>query len=307
VTATLALQRTDSVGLADWLELWALLQADQNSSAGDLETALSREGSAASDALPAEAQRIEVLVRDVFSELRDREIAAGDGYPFVVDRGVLRLKSDAWSSCSAYLFCLCLSSRRGLNHPAGRARPERAFEALCTEVARRFVGGQAVRFGAPRVAGEIDRGFARAVDALLKTHIREGFGFKALLGSISWQKDGGLDIVAWRDESDGRAGKLLLFGACASGHDWQDKLTDLRPEEWKSRWILGPLVSQILKVFFVPHRVSPEKWDDVSITAGMVFDRCRVARWCPNLSPHPQHGDGVQWARAQILRLSTAV
>ncbi len=77
----------DPLKLADWLELYALVSGDRNSSYGDLVTALK----AASIINPREITADE-LPTIVFEELAHREKAAIDAYPFEVVGGVVRCK-----------------------------------------------------------------------------------------------------------------------------------------------------------------------------------------------------------------------
>jgi hypothetical protein len=281
---------TDDLQLADWLELVALLSDDLNGSSGDLERALGRASVLDLDG----AEAVDGKVVDVFSELERRALAAGPGYPFLVEGPVLQALPN-WHDHSSYVFCLFLSYFRWQRPPGSPYFPPRLFEALCAEAARQWVGGQAVRFGSPRLPTDLPRGFAKALDLLCQKLIREGGGFKKQPDRVDWTKDYGLDVVAWRDWPDGLPGKLVLFGACASGQDWQDKTDDLRLDNFlKLRMIEYP-ESPIVPAFFVPHRVPQSRWRDTTVQAGIIFDRCRIANLAPKLPSVGAHGDGCAW------------
>lgn len=286
---------TDTLALADWLELWAVLSPDGNSSRGDLETLLIVTGSFSQE-------EIERSVLAVFSEIEARSQGADVGYPFFVRGGMVRVKDGPWDNYSSYLFCLCLTYFRGTSMASVGKPRERIFEVLCTEVARQYVGGEAVRFGSPRIPTEIDKSFKDAVDTLCRRYIGEGSGFRPG-AQLHGSKDGGLDIVAWRHEHDRLPGKLLLFGACAAGRDWDSKLSELHPEHWCREWIGGPVVSPIVRTFFVPHRIEQTKWEHWSIRAGIMFDRCRIARWARQL-PDMVAIDAISWSQS-VLGLNT--
>lgn len=289
---SLSIRDTDTRNLADWLELWAALSGDKSGSLGDLESALRSEGFAVSDN--------ERNVADVAHELLSRMQATEEGYPFTLSNtGVLRAKDEHWEGYSSYLFCLCLSFFGGSGHGLNRIRPERVFEDLCTQVAGKFVGGSSVRFGSPRNRRHLDPVFSRAVDKLLAVHIMEGKRDGVDTRVMISPQDDGLDIVAWRHEPDMLAGKLLLFGACAAGADWDSKLTELTPDAWCKLWAGGQVVSPIVKAFFLPRRIAPNRWLYVSQRAGLLFDRCRIARWCPRL-PESDFGDGVLWTKLKL-------
>jgi hypothetical protein len=279
---------TDHLQLADWLEVGALLSEDLNGSRGDLESALGR----ASVLDPGGAEAVDGKVLDVFSELESRAAAAGSGYPFSVEGPVLQATSN-WKNCSSYIFCLLLSYFRWKRSSGSPYYPARLFEALCAQAARQWVGGQAVRFGSPRASEELPKGFAKALDRVCNELIQEGGG-KGSHG-LHWSKDCGLDVVAWRDWPDALSGKLILFGACASGHDWQDKTNDLILTSFFALQMNEPPESPVIRAFFVPHRIPRWRWRQTTVEAGIIFDRCRIAALVPQLPTTTCHGDGYCW------------
>lgn len=281
---------TDDLQLADWLEAFTLLSDDRNGSSGDLERALGRASVLDLDG----AEAVDRKVVDVFSELERRALAAGPGYPFLVEGPVLQALPN-WHDYSSYVFCLCLSCFRWQRPPRSPHFPPRLFEALCAEAARQWVGGQGVRFGSPRVPAELPKSFAKALDVVCQKLVREGGGFKKGPAGLHWWKDYGLDVVAWRDWPDGLSGKLVLFGACASGRDWQDKTNDLRLDNFYDLHMVEHPESQIIRAFFVPHRLPSNRWRTTTVEAGIIFDRCRIASLAPKLPSVDAHGDGYAW------------
>lgn len=281
---------TDDLQLADWLELVALLSDDLNGSTGDLHSALSR-----GSVLDAEGtEALERKILDVFSELELRAIAAGPGYPFLVEGPVLQALPN-WRDCSSYVFCLCLSYFRWKRPPGSPYFPPRLFETLCTEAARHWVGGDAIRFGSPRVRSDIPASFQKALDVVCQELIREGGGFRKQPYRLHWSGDYGLDLVAWRDWPDRLSGKLILFGACASGQDWQDKIHDLILVDFYNLGMIEHPQSPVVRAFFVPHRVPLTRWWQTTYRAGIIFDRCRIAASAPTLPSTDVHGDGHAW------------
>jgi len=276
------------------LELYALVSGDRNSSYGDLVTALK----AASIINPREITADE-LPTIVFEELAHREKAAIDAYPFEVVGGVVRCKKRPLSY-ETYIFCLCLSYFSWKAQGA-QIRPDRVFEHLCTDVARAFVVGEARRFGAPRVSQVFASAFPKAVDQLVTRDLLEGVGYKTQ-EEVSASGDAGLDIVAWRHHPDEMPGKLIFFGACATGGDWKDKLHEQHsPATFAENFFADSMVSRIVSGFFIPHRVPKAKWDRFSRRAGgILFDRCRIAHWSPRLPRRCPAGSGLQWAKSEL-------
>ncbi len=278
--------------LADWVELRAVVAGDGSASRGDLESAVRGSPAFGRDS----TNDRDAFIAAVFSEITDREAQAGLGYPFVLSGSQLQTKPTAWRTASAYLICLCLSWFGESRATKVDASPARLFEALSTEAAASFIGGSAVRFGSPRK--ELPSSFRRAVDELCQTHLGgEGVGFSSR-ETLHWTKDGGLDVVAWRDPGDNRTGRVIMFGACASGSNWPTKLGQLNADVWLTRFVERRPVGLPLKAFFVPFRLEGEpRWTSLSWEAGILFDRCRIARWAPRLKSSV-HGNGVAWARA---------
>jgi hypothetical protein len=279
------IEPSNGASLADWLEMLAVASGDGNSSSGDLEAWLTRSGINS-------PEEIERALADAMTELAGRQQASAAGFPFDFDGAVLRLRRDAWRHRTTYLFAMALAARE--RDKSVGVVPERVFEDLAVGVAAAYVGGTAVRFGAPRETATLSPSIGRAVRDLCVTHIREG----EARPSSKRSGDGGVDVVAWRPHADGRSGKLIMFGACATGRNWREKLRELDPEKWFDKWLARPLTKPIAKAFFIPFRISSdEAWADLIIEVGIPFDRCRMAALQPRL-PDSTWGDGSAWARA---------
>jgi hypothetical protein len=279
--------------LADWLELGALLAKDRNSSYGDLERVLRRSALAELQT----DEEIERKIAEVADELNQRSQSAADAYPFRIDGSVIGVRPRI-RSLEPYLFCLCLSYFGDRRRPGDTIFPRRLFEDLSSAAAGNYLSGAAIRFGSPRSKG-IPRAFSKAVTALCMEHIGEGQSFREQ--PVLKAKDGGLDVVAWRDSPDRLPGKLLLFGACASGDDWDDdKLGQLNPDSFCKEW-LAVLPVSLIKAFFIPHRIEPIRWNHVSWKAGIIFDRCRIAFWAMNGYNRIDYSEYKAWTQS-VLR-----
>jgi len=99
--------------------------------------------------------------------------------------------------------------------------------------------------------------------------------------------------------------KLLLFGQCAGGQDWKDKLREMDPRAFWDNWILDPAASPLLRSFYVPHRIDVDDWDDYARNSGILFDRCRIAFWAGQ-DGSPVHTDDryVSWCRTVLPALA---
>lgn len=259
----------DIVSLADWLEISALNAGDKNASAGDLQNALQ---------LVADHQTAETLTLSTFLELEDRRSAAADSYPFIIDQGrVLQTQSDP-NKYVAYIFCLLLSHFGWKNQKNIAVNPWLLFEDLSCIAAKHYVQGEVYQFGTSRR----ENGLASFHDAINELCVRLGEGAGIRTVKTLNKKDDHVDLVAWKGFADRRESKLILFGQCASGAKWEDKVSELQPNAFWNHWMQESETSQLCRSFFVPHCIAyqdGEKWRYLARYGGILFDRCRIAYW----------------------------
>ncbi|MBI4732021.1 MAG: hypothetical protein HY781_07845 [Chloroflexi bacterium] len=278
---------TNPIKLADWLEISSVMSPDCDSSRGDLESALRI---ASFDGI-LDSEDVERKILDVFNELEQRENAAAHAYPFDIESGMLRQKS-TWMDYPAYVFCLFLSYY-GFS---GTREAPKLFESISCHAAKKYLNGNAVSFGFPRT--ELPSSFS---DAVTKICELIGEGGKYLDQPPLGRKDDTLDLVAWVDFIDKLPSKILMFGQCAAGDNWGDKLAELQPSVFWDQWMAESLVSPApIRSFFIPHRIETDKWDLVCRKAGIVFERCRLAYWAHegglNYSQH------IKWVQQKIVQ-----
>jgi len=286
---------TDAFQLADWLEIYALISGDHNSSRGDLESALRT----ASLFEPEGDEAIQRKILEVFHELEARASAAKEAYPFnLLDVGVLKLRAE-WEEYPAYVFCLCLSYF-GVNQTKGsKVFPRRWFEHISRDALTHYLGGESLRFGSPRLRSEIPVGFKDAVN-LVCIKMKEGEGFKD--GGLPDRRDDAVDIIAWKHFPDQLPGKLIIFGNCATERDWEgSKKTELTPAAFCSDWMIDSPKCEILKSLFVPHRVEYKRFLSHLKRAGIIFDRCRVSYWAYFTGPISKQIQDKRFFNYQVL------
>lgn len=251
--------------LADWLELAAIQAADKNASAGDLERELKRLGKADP----------EEITGNVFTEIDRRESAAGkDAYPFERKNTSIELKAKA-GTYPAYVFCLALSHYKWKARKGAPENPWLLFEELARYTAQNYMGGEAIVFGTScRLKKTGEKRFVSNINDLAKK-LGEGEGFKKQ--STHSAKDSKLDLVAWKSFQDRRSSQVILFGQCAAGDNWINKLTELDPDVFWDQWMERGKVSSLLRSVFMPHRIHDlDQWNKHARSARLLFDRCRV-------------------------------
>ncbi len=276
--------------LADWIELKAIYSDDRNASLQDIIAELRRDGSTSvlsgedhiSTDLGGEVS--ERIASDAFSEIEDRFLAAGSGYPFTLYKQYIEVKSSRNIDNFTYIFLLLLSYFGVDAGKPARIRPERDFEDISFEAAKKYLGGNrhdgSYLFAFPRRTKEKD--FPSAVDELTKL-LHEGKGANDV-SVATHKKDAGLDIVVWHGFADRNPGQLIAFGQCTTSKDWRRKVNDLpSPIDWCRLWMLDTPAVFPVRMLFFPHRPDNDQWREASILGGILFDRCRIAYHAPEI------------------------
>ena len=246
--------------------------------------------------------RLEETAAGIRTEIEYRSRHARGEYPFRFRGSSLeRRGGSSGLSASTYAFCLMLSAISWEDKKVRGYFPERIFEEVSCQAAEAYLGGKSLRFGWPRKGGGIPSDFGQAVARLCK-RIGEGDGY-CDCDATGEEKNAGLDVVAWRPVDD-RPGKLVLFGACATGRNWESKLGELHPLSFCNTYFRRPITLAPAKAFFTPQVVPQRRWRRYTGDAGMLFDRCRLSRLVPQLPDNVLHGDAREWMRLTIENLA---
>ena len=279
-----------AIGHADWLELTAIITADSESSGHDLTNVISRAGSidAAREAdeldddepldepVEGEDDELEAIADAAFEVLADRGEVVGAPYPFSVDGSVLTAKEGAESS--PYVFLAALTHFGPLLN--GATEGASLFERISAAALVEYLGGtgaaRSYDFGAPR--RDRPASFRQAIDELCQ-EMGEGGGCRVTRIKVAEMKDAGLDLVAWSPFGDGRPNQLSVFGQCAAGENWRNKISELQPDQFCRSWMWEPPALRPLAAFFVPRQIGPPHWEtDALHGQQLLFDRLRIAR-----------------------------
>lgn len=299
------------VGLADWVEVKALLADDGNASQEDLARALEQAHS-------MKEEDAKTVANDVFKELLDRSDSCvpvpGKGqkweYPFTLNasRSLLSLRPKTGASTKAgLLYKFLLVASRADMDAQRRLKdldPTALFEQLCADILLNFWGGRtdlsgALVFGTARTKTESNQKFRANIDKLCAT-LKEGRGLKAR-AKAPGGGDGRLDVVVWRIFSDGRSGGLVGFGQCKTGIHWKDHLEKLVPRNFCRNYFEQPLILDPVRVYMVPHRVDGAAWNTHTGAGGLLLDRCRLVQYGYDISKDV-FGNCKIWLNAALER-----
>ena len=272
--------------LADYAEL--VCWKDNTTSTTVLTADLGRlEENDYSEGVPEEEGEEEApqIVEEAYLEIERREEACRYGYPFVVgEQGyTLHASQEAGNHKHIIYKYLLLATRLNMKDDREHAGIDGAslFEELSSEVARKYLGARAESIVFGTATGMAD--FPGKVNDLCK-RMKEGIRFCKKSDSSSNERDGKLDVVAWKDFTDGLPGKLITFGQCKTGTNYKDELTQLQPDSFCDKWLFRNPAVPPVRMFLISEALSRVGWYDVTRDAGLLFDRCRIVDFCDDIS-----------------------
>jgi len=168
---------------------------------------------------------------------------------------------------------LCLIfSLKGVVVQKGRNNGTKFFEQISNIATKTFVGNSYM-VGFPNNS-QLNR---QIFDACAKFNEIKGHE-----NPRTSDKDGGVDIIAWKSFEDERSNKLVLLIQCGAGkHFNQKKPINIR--KWE-RWVLWAF--QPITGMTTPKIIRDKnEWEDLSDYYKLIFDRPRLLRFIHN-SPH---------------------
>ena len=304
--------------MADFLEIMALTATNSIASGADLLGPLDISDDVALDEILVDPETGEetdqqileeprqALLLNVFEEFAYRQECLGGAHPFVVDYETFRITYTGGELVDTghlvYVFCLLVSALR-----EKRFELNSAEKALLAELVRRigncfqicaclaagaYFSGHVASFGFPRAAGD---SFLPALRAAYK---RFGVGEvratneDVLVDLPNSVKDGGIDVIAWKDMPDRMPGKLYLVGQCASGSNWRSKSVVEYIEQLHGTWFTENPAKHCTPAMFIPFtfhhdltriegrsyigKIRTNFWSDER-RYGIIFDRLRIA------------------------------
>lgn len=284
----------------DWLELKAASSSATAVWLVDVERAWEASRASEDTDFEGQAQEFEEWVRPVIACIERRSRILQHAYPFVLDDegaalsyvGVL---DEEHVGHSVYLLCLILSSvpeseildktREVIPHSA-RDR----FQACAAWAAAAVIGGCSSAFGWPRPDG------SDFLDALCKVYhdamrdkestVRDS----APPGASGAEKDGGIDVVAWRPRIDSSAGKVYLLGQVATGKNWVDKSILEYIFALHANWFSFSPVSTAIPAMFIPYSIEPQHGASMEDQLRMHTSRFGILVYRDVLARYAQEG-----------------
>ncbi len=243
--------------LADWLELAAFSSSTGSVTVEDVNGALEIEEDFEPEEIHAEDDLREARVQATTSAILERLRVMDGTYPFrLSEDGHLFSLDPEWTTAgpATYLYCLLLSHITGEGILSKEALPavepsRDLFQVCATLCAAGACRGPAFSFGWPRPDKTTFH------QKLLEVFERFGDGRpyrKPPPGSPPQIKDGGIDVIAWSHEPDGRPGTFYLLGQAASGQDWKGKSVRQHMRPFHDFWFEYRPASTPSAALFIP-------------------------------------------------------
>ncbi|WP_423927971.1 hypothetical protein [Candidatus Palauibacter sp.] len=277
----------DNDVMADYLELTAALSEDGRSSVADIVNAADIEAESEYESVSDEIQGHEAVADAALRRIVTRVRALGAAYPFELDPrgGILSLNADTLDlPKTAYLLSLLLANFRSVSpllqdYPRYPSEEEqmslrRQFQYFATAAVAGEIGGSAWSFGFPRPDGS---GFVAKLEDIW---LRVKDGVVGADGSAPRNpKDDGIDVVAWRETSDGLPGFLFVAAQVATGKDWKSKsIRSSVNNVFKRRWFTREPVTEMVVYHVIPFALADEGFRDDVLVVGNLLHRLRVPR-----------------------------
>ena len=179
-------------------------------------------------------------------------------------------------SATIYTFLLMLSvSFSPVRREKRYSETDVWFDQLVLNVLIAYLGegSGGVRFGSP-ASGDRPTSFPDAVKWLAGLlGLSEGAGDPAPA-----VKDGGVDIVVWKQFADRRSSFLIVLAQVTAQEDWRSKFGDLLLKRWHG-WI--DFGADPVTALAIPFAVSLdwERWDDLRRATTLLLDRLRLCEY----------------------------
>lgn len=231
------------------------------------------------DGIESDEDSIELNLDDVFQQLIDRKAFCSIGYPFEFGHSSIRFDETSSYKRDVYLFLLlCTRFNMTSQKIQNGIDATLLFEKLSAEVAKNFFGynAESLVFGTAALAS-----FPNKIKDLVIS-MGEGYGYQNPNLNYPTKNDDGIDVVVWKNFSDGRIGKLIGFGQCKTGTNWKDSIHKLKPRDFCDNWLSQSPVLDPIPMIFICDTLNYEQNFYTDQKGFLVFNRFRIMEYLPN-------------------------
>ncbi|TFC59579.1 hypothetical protein E3O62_09295 [Cryobacterium sp. TMT2-15-1] len=247
-------------------------------------------------------------IDQLFAEIRRRAEDAPTLYPFRAIDDTIEIEASIDST--AYFLLQVLSIEAAPFRRQNRFNEiNPSFELITREALISYCGpgAQGRRFGWPNGDGRPEH----LGDAVAWLANEMGLGVGDFWGEVdSDDKDGGIDVAAWRAFPDGSPSFTTYLAQCTVQMTYERKPGDVVPEKWAS-WIkFGKLPEVVLSVpFAIPTDAKVRL--DLNYKVHVLLDRLRLIylldRGASTLSSFPEYEFMKDWTRTEVQLTKNAL
>lgn len=266
---------TSSAIIADWIELYVIVEGKSISKSKLLSKILAQHN--AND---------EAAVDSALSELERRARLYG-AYSFYAVNGTVVSLSRAvkWRNHPEYVMCLIYSALGVVKTNDGGTK---LFERLSAAALQTYLGGVV------RILGHPASMSLKQQLTSLATECFEEIG----LPPRTYDKDRGVDVVGWKPLQDGRSSQVFVLLQCAAGKHAATK-KPIRQDHW-SRFVLWG--NRTIPGMSLPKTVSEGDWSKMTDEFDLILDRPRLL-WLTETSNNHDvklRQSIVRWCKEQL-------
>lgn len=291
--------------LADFLEVNCILDVDKTCSIYDFRSTLSASSDETDhNGIDSPDDRVLFILQEALDEIANRHSRCNEKYPFSVNHTSIQFDSEApFTDPDIVYLYLLFATRLVMNSDRVHCDIDGTllFEELCEQIAKEYFGARAQThiFGTSNSLGKTS--FEEKVTHLLR-HLKEGpLSFRQPEGSRNKQNDGKLDIVVWKPFADERSSKLIGFGQCKTGTNWETHTTSLHPRDFFTCYTTGLPCHDPARLFFITDSCI-DAWGENSVRSGILFDRSRIMDYLPAELPNDLICRIRQWVNAVLTK-----
>lgn len=288
---------------ADWFELYTVAKGTVYYS--EIERAWERvRESEDADFEDSDAQFDDWLSATV-AVIERRKAVGKEYYPFRFtedDSGLSFLgASQLTTGQQVYLLCLFLSTLQVssvyavLQNISHKARD--LFQACSAWAAAGLLHGCSYAFGWPRPDHtDFHSALCRVFHDLMGDADARVHDARPAGASVS-DKDGGIDVIAWKPRVDRHPGKLILIGQVATGENWRNKSVKEYIDRLVGNWFSSAPPINCVPAMFIPFSIVPEE-DGVSVGQQLRY-------WTPQYG-QILYRDVMPWYAAKGVALASS-
>lgn len=283
------LEVSSTEAIADWIETSVLVSSSGHFGRDKLDDLAATDIGATSMKV---AMALEIMSK--------RASVLGPSYPFVVsDMAVLRRKRRDAAYYAALLFLTPGSVARQTVRASETAEMSELLEEITEAALANFwgPGGRALSFGYPSKHGRPEAFDQAVVWLASQIGLEPGRGYRP-----PRRKDGGVDVVAWRQFADRRPGFPVALAQCTIQAETFTKTTDVDLRLWAS-WLAMDVDPLSLLVIPGTIRSAGPDWRQLT-TVVMLIDRIRLMDLLGRAEY--EHGD-IEWVAETISALQSVL